>query len=167
MSPIQTTDPDATITLHCPRMKIDRVSGRLRRTHAEPMLGRLVVGGSSLMIPDITIPPTEVDKVGPFKWRVRPCQGSYTSQSGPVRFVVVSLPEEPVLLEVDSAGVLTMVAIAIMASCRVELDDGRILATLGTDQSGWVRFPDCPTDNPLLDPVAQACDTTGGKLYFQ
>ena len=86
-------------SFYCPPMGIGRISGRLRRTHAEPMRFETEDGA---VIEDVTIPPTDVTPVpAPWwalwrrktKWQVAACEAAKLVDG---LYVKVELPIEPV-----------------------------------------------------------------------
>ena len=140
--------PTAQLSIYCPSMPVHSVNRKLRRTAAEPMVATITFeDGSTLAINPVTIPETDVHRLGLLHWQVDACIGS--GNDGANNFISVSLPVEPVLFNLQD---FTMVAQAIVA-------DVLLLLANGVSWTGTVTFPDCPTD--LMTGTAQAITATG------
>jgi hypothetical protein len=139
----------ATISLYCPPMPINKISGKLHRTAAEPMRATITWDdGSTTVIENVIIPITEVDRKGLLRWAVKPCIGKDVNN-----YVIVELPEEAVVFEIQA---MTMVAIKIEAKVTINIP-GKGKWT------GVVEFPDCPTDI-LVSPMMAAAVTAEGPI---
>ena len=138
----------ASLSLQCPAMKLTRIGFGVQRTDAEPMLASFkFADGTTLQIPNVVIPPTNVHRVGLGHWSVDACIG----QGGGM---TVNLPKEPVVVDLLT---LTVTAKAITATVQVALPDG-------STGSGSVVFPDCVFD--LLSSTAQSV-TAEGTVTFR
>jgi hypothetical protein len=149
--------PNVKLFLHCPPMKINP-SGLLDRvTDAEPMTAKMEFpDGAVMVVSPVTIPPTPVTwngMEGLFSWTVAACIGFGRDKDG--NSLRVSLPPEPVELGRSRAdGRFGLIARAMDAAAVLRLADGSVY-------SGVVAFPDCYTNHPILDPVAEALTATG------
>jgi len=132
-------------------MPVHRVSGELRRTAAEPMSGMLTFqDGSEVVLSNVTIPPTFVDRIALLHWRVRACVGA--SPTDVLPYLSVRLPPEDTMFDVQE---MTMVALQITAGATYVHQDGSIW-------QGEVVFPDCRIDilaNPMVAETVTAVGT--------
>ena len=139
----------AQVTCYCPPMQIDRISMKLRRTHAEPMVGQVIFEDSRILnFPNVLIPETDVRCVRfPLHWQVDACIGE--GSDGANSLLTVWLPAEPVHVHPFKGY---SVAVAIEARTRLILADG-------SKWEGSVTFPDCKAD--LQTGVAEAVTARG------
>lgn len=142
---------DYPIEFLCPAMGVDIVSFKLHRTKEEPMTGTLFLPDRKLIVPKVTIPPTDVDRKSFLHWLVKPCVGA-TELDAPEK-IRVELPEEPVIFEWRYG---TMVAQEIAAPVYCWLSDG-------TTWAGTVKFPKCPF-NLLTNMAAEV--TAKGTIHL-
>ena len=142
----------ATISIYCPPMAIYADGPGHKRTAAEPMVATIKFPDlGELVIPNVVIPPTEVVRIRPWYWQVAPCVGVGEDKAG--NSISVFLPAEQVLFDLRK---MTMVAQAITAVV------GLMLAS-DEHWTGYVVFPDCPT-NLLARPETAEAVTAVGTL---
>jgi len=147
---------EATISIYCPPMAIYADGPGHKRTAAEPMVATVTFPGlGELVIPNVVIPPTEVVRVDPFRWRVDPCVGGGTDKAG--NSISVFLPPEQVLFDLKK---MTMVAQAITAFVGLMLANEE-------HWTGSVVFPDCPTDLLARPETAEAVTAVGTLTKLQ
>lgn len=138
----------ATISLFCPAMPVRAINRKLRRTAVEPMIATITFDdGTTLIINPVTIPETDVNRLGLLHWQVDTCVGYGKDVNGNIIFVY--LPVEPVLFSLQD---FAMVAQAIPAA--VTLTTAR-----GDMWKGEVVFPKCASS--LLTGIAESVTATG------
>ena len=135
------------ISLYCPPMKVSLISGKLRRTDAEPMVAAIFddLGGQMVAIDNVVIPETYVRRVGwnPLNWMVDACVGK--DEDG---LIAVGLPVEPVRVYP-----LRGYSIAQQIEAPVSL------WFQGKNYWGSVIFPDCKAS--LWTGIAEAVTARG------
>ncbi len=138
----------AAVSIYAPAMLVRPLNRKLRRTAAEPMVATITFeDGSTLVIDPVTIPETDVHRLGLLHWQVDACSGMGTDDKG--NSLVVNLPVEPVLFSLQD---FAMVAQAIPATVTLTLDNGDVW-------SGEVVFPDCASN--LITGVAESVTAEG------
>lgn len=123
---------DITVTFACPPMSIDRLSRKLRRTHAEPMLFTAQLPTGPVTIADVTIPPTDVHPTSwpPLTWEVDQCEAEKTVGSSYVKVVLLAEPVTVHLLLGHSVA-------EEIKNCPVTF------VYAGITYTGFVDFPAC------------------------
>ena len=147
----------ANLSLACPPMPSYKVSGKLRRTAAEPMTATVTLeDGTIIVVPNVTIPQTDVDRavLFPPRWTVRACVGESALNRFP--HLRVELPAEDCVFEWMA---MTMVALPIDAAATFVDVDGSVW-------KGTVAFPICHVD-VLTNPMQAEAVTATGVLELQ
>lgn len=138
------------LSLYCPPMKIEAVGFGTKRTVAEPMTATITKpDGSTLIIENVVIPPTDVKRKGFLSWEVDACQGSGGNADASI---VVFLPVEPVNWSFWPPGI---VARKIDCKGKLVLD--------GVTYSLTCTFPDCRLS---LGSMTATAVTATGEIYF-
>src|SRR5882724_9126304 len=111
----------ASVSLYCPPMKVNYVSGTLRQASAEPMAATISLPDGSTLTMTVTIPATIVRRQGMLRWLVDACVGKGQQDGWEL---TTELPQEPVVFSLSG---FCMVAKAIQAPTTL----------LGPDGSTW------------------------------
>ncbi len=144
------------VEAYCPPMPIYKINNRLRRTAAEPMRVTLIwPDGMQKVISNVTIPPTDVNRLSLGHWVVEACEAHGEQDGLAIHFW---LPAEDVLLDLNAlfhTGHIYMVAQQMTASVYLNIESEHLGGT------GSVIFPNCKTDVMAAQPTAEALIATG------
>lgn len=145
----------ASLSLYCPPMKIFKISRKLHRTDTEPMTATVTINGQSFQIENVTIPPTDVNRIKLGKWKVNKCVGA--TPLGMLPSMIVNLPEEGTDVSCVN-GEIAIIAEKIIATVKMKMLDG-------SNWEGTVTFPACSVSVPLPGhPSVAAAITAPGSL---